>query len=251
MLLENQVAVVTGSTSGLGKATAILCMQEGARVVVTGRNAERGEAVVQEITANGGEAVFLPCDVTDEAQIEALFEKTVQIFGKLDILVANSGIPEKKAPVHEMDVDAYRQVLETDLNGTVLCNRYAIRQMLKNEGAEKGAIVNVASILGVVGAANSVAYAVSKAGVVNFTRAQAATYAPLGIRVNAVSPGYINTPLLAKLPPELVAVKAAQHPIGRFAEPEEIANVIVFLASSKASFVVGANYMVDGGYTCI
>lgn len=251
MLLENQVAVVTGSTSGLGRATAILCAQEGARVVVTGRNAARGEAVVKEITANGGEAAFIACDVTDEKQIEALFEETVRRFGKLNVLVANSGIPEKKAPLHEMDVDAYRQVLETDLNGTVLCNLHAIRQMLKNEGAEKGAIVNVASILGVVGAANSVAYAVSKAGVVNFTRAQAATYAPRGIRINAVSPGYINTPLLAKLPPELVAAKAAQHPIGRFAEPEEIANVIVFLAGSRASFVVGANYMVDGGYTCI
>ena len=251
MLLENQVAVVTGSTSGLGKATALLCAREGACVVVTGRNPERGAAVVNEIVTGGGEAAFIPCDVTDEAQIQSLFDETVRRFGKLNILIANSGVPEKKAPVHEMDVDAYRQVLETDLNGTVLCSRYAIRHMLKNEGTEKGAIVNVASILGVVGAANSVAYAVSKAGVVNFTRAQAATYAPLGIRINAVSPGYINTPLLSKLPPELVAAKAAQHSIGRFAEPEEIANVIVFLASSKASFVVGANYMVDGGYTCI
>lgn len=251
MLLENQVAVVTGSTSGLGKATALLCAQEGAHVVVTGRNAERGEAVVNEIAKNGGKAVFIPCDVTEERQIEELFNQTMQQFGKLDILIANSGIPEKKAPVHEMDVEAYRQVLETDLNGTVLCNRYAIQHMLKNDRERKGAIVNVASILGVVGAANSVAYAVSKAGVVNFTHAQAATYAPLGIRINAVSPGYINTPLLSKLPPELVAAKAAQHPIGRFAEPEEIANVIVFLASTKASFVVGANYMVDGGYTCI
>ena len=251
MLLKNRVAVVTGSTSGLGKATALLCAREGARVVVTGRNAERGLAVVDEISAFGGEAAFIPCDVTDEAQIRSLFDEAVQRFGRLDILVANSGIPEKKAPLHEMDVDAYRQVLDTDLNGTVLCNLHAIRHMLKNDGAEKGAIINVASILGVVGAANSVAYAVSKAGVVNFTRAQAATYAPLGIRINAVSPGYINTPLLAKLPPELVAAKASQHPIGRFAEPEEIANVIVFLASSKASFVVGANYMVDGGYTCV
>lgn len=121
------------------------------------RNTERGAAVVREIAASGGEAVFFPCDVTDEAQIEALFEETVRHFGRLNILAANSGIPEKKAPVHEMDVDAYRQVLETDLNGTVLCNRYSIRQMLRNEGAEKDAIVNAGSILGVVGAANSMA----------------------------------------------------------------------------------------------
>ena len=118
ILLENQVAVITGSTSGLGRATAILCAKEGVRVVITGRNADRGAAVVKEIAANGGEAVFIPCDVTDEAQIEALFDKTVEHYGKLNILVANSGIPEKKAPVHEMNVDA-------------------IRHMLKNAGAER------------------------------------------------------------------------------------------------------------------
>ena len=143
------------------------------------------------------------------------------------------------------------KVIDTDLHGLVYCNKYAIIQMLKNKEEQKGAIVNVASILGVVEAKNSVSYPISKGAVVNFTRAQAATYAPMGIRINTVSPGYINTPLLKKLSADLVASKIAAHPIGRFAQPEEIANAIMFLASDKASFIVGANLMADGGYTCV
>ena len=172
-------------------------------------------------------------------------------YGRIDLLVGNAGIPETKSPVHEMKLEDLNRVLSTDLLGVVLTNKYAIQHMLKNSGKQKGCVVNVASILGVVGAVNSIAYPISKAGVINFTRSQAATYAPLGIRMNCVSPGYVNTPLLDKLPKELIRSKIALHPIGRFAEPSEIANAILFLCSDLASYVIGANLLADGGYTVL
>lgn len=178
-------------------------------------------------------------------------DEAVKKYGRIDILVGNAGIPETKSPVHEMKTEDLMKVLNTDLIGIILTNKYAIKYMLNNDGSNKGAIVNIGSILGVVGAANSIAYPASKAGLTNFTRSQAVTYANKGIRMNTVSPGYINTPLLEKLPLELVKEKVAAHPIGRFAEPKEVANAVVFLCSDKASYIVGANLMVDGGYTSI
>jgi NAD(P)-dependent dehydrogenase (short-subunit alcohol dehydrogenase family) len=250
-MLQNKVAVVTGSTSGIGLATAEKFAEEGAKVVITGRNHEKGLAVEHSIRGNGKEATYIPCDVTKEEDIAHLMDGAVEHYGRLDILVGNAGIPETKSPVHKMKLEDLTRVLNTDLIGVVLSNKYAIQKMLKNEGKQKGCIVNVASILGVVGAANSIAYPISKAGVINFTRSQAVTYAPLGVRMNCVSPGYVNTPLLDKLPADLIRSKVALHPIGRFAEPSEIANAILFLSSDMASFVVGANLLVDGGYTAL
>lgn len=250
-LLENKVAVILGSTSGVGESAAHLFSEEGAKVVVTGRNQERGDAVVQAIKAKGGEATFVKCDVTVETEVQLLMDEAVKLYGKLDILIGNAGIPEKKAPLHETNIEDFMHVINTDVIGIVLSNKYAVQKMLLNEGPHRGAIVNVGSILGVVGAANSTAYPAAKAGITNFTTSCSVTYAPQGIRFNTVSPGYVNTPLLKNLPEELVRVKAAAHPIGRFAEPREIAEVLAFLASDKASYVVGANLMVDGGYTTI
>ncbi|HAH79524.1 MAG TPA: short-chain dehydrogenase [Ruminococcaceae bacterium] len=248
-LLQNRVSVVIGATSGIGLATAKKFAEEGSKVVLAGRNLERGRAAERSIREKGRQASFFACDVTKEQEIARLMDQAEQTYGRIDVLVGNAGIPEKKSPVHEMKLEDLTRVLSTDLIGIILCNKYAIQHMLKNKGPQKGSIVNVASILGVVGSANSIAYPASKAGLVNFTRSQAVTYAPQGIRMNCVSPGYVNTPLLDKLPAELIRSKVALHPIGRFAEPVEIANAILFLASDLASYVVGSNLVVDGGYT--
>lgn len=250
-LLENKVAVILGSTSGVGEAAAHLFAEEGAKVIVSGRSQERGDAVVQSLKEKGLEAAFVKCDITVEKDIQFLMDETMRIYGKLNILIGNAGIPEKKAPLHEMEITDFQRVIDTDMIGIVMSNKYAVQKMLMNEGPCRGSIVNVGSILGVVGAPNSTAYPAAKAGITNFTTSCAVSYAAQGIRFNTISPGYVNTPLLKNLPPELVKAKVAAHPIGRFAEPKEIAEALAFLASDKASYVVGANLRIDGGYTVI
>ncbi len=250
-LLENKVAVILGSTSGVGEAAAYLFAEEGAKVIVSGRNQERGESVVHAIEEKGGEAAFVKCDITIEDEVKFLMDETVRIYGKLNILIGNAGIPEKKAPLHEMELSDFERVIDTDMIGIVMSNKYAVQKMLLNEGCHKGSIVNVGSILGVVGAPNSTAYPAAKAGITNFTTSCAVSYASQGIRFNTISPGYVNTPLLKNLPADLVKSKIAAHPIGRFAEPIEIAEALAFLASDKASYVVGANLRIDGGYTVV
>ena len=246
-MLENKVAVITGAGSGIGEATARLFVEEGAKVVI-GDVADSAKAVVDDIKAIGGVAIFVRCDVTNEESVQNLMETAYETFGSLDILVANAGIPEKKGPVHEMVLADWQKVIDIDLTGVVLSNKFAIQQMLKNGS---GSIVNMGSILAHVGQAGSTAYSAAKAAVVNFTRSQALTYAEQGIRINSVSPGYIETPLLAKLPPETTQAMLAKMPIGRLGKPEEIANAIAFLASDRASLITGASLAVDGGYTAI
>ena len=249
-----KVAVVLGATSGIGAAIAGKFAQEGAKVVVVGRNRERGEAVAAKITGAGGEGGFIPCDITSEQSIAALMDETVKTHGRIDILIGNAGIPEKKVPLHQMtdrDFADFMAVINTDLIGIIQSNRYAIKHMLGNDGPERGAIVNIASILGVVADYNTASYPASKAGIINFTRAQAVSYIKQGIRMNTVSPGYVNTPLLQQLPQELVQSIVNAHPIGRFAEAEEIADAVLFLCGKKSSCIVGFNLVVDGGYTAI
>lgn len=246
-MLENKVAVITGAGSGIGEATARLFVEEGVKVVI-GDVADSAKAVVDDIKANGGVAIFVRCDVTNEESVQNLMETAYETFGSLDILVANAGIPEKKGPVHEMALADWQKVIDIDLTGVVLSNKFAIQQMLKNGS---GSIVNMGSILAHVGQAGSTAYSAAKAAVVNFTRSQALTYAEQGIRINSVSPGYIETPLLAKLPPETTQAMLAKMPIGRLGKPEEIANAIAFLASDRASLITGASLAVDGGYTAV
>ncbi|WML31264.1 glucose 1-dehydrogenase [Neobacillus sp. OS1-32] len=247
MLLLNKVAVITGGGSGIGESAAELFAREGSKIVI-GDISSSAESVVAKIRHKGGEAIFVHCDVTKEQDVQTLMETAVKTYGKLDILVANAGIPEKKGPVHELDLQDWQRVIDIDLTGVVLSNKYAIIQMLKNGS---GVIVNMGSVLAHVGQINSTAYSASKAAVVNFSRSQAITYAPKGIRINCVSPGYVNTSLLEKLPPEITHQMIEKHPIGRLAEPSEIADAILFLVSEKASFITGTVLHVDGGYTAI
>ncbi|GAB3484151.1 SDR family NAD(P)-dependent oxidoreductase [Azotobacter salinestris] len=215
-MLDGKVAVVTGGGSGIGEAIVRLFVAEGARVVIGDIDASAA-ALAAEL---GEAAIFVRADVTCEESVAALMQAAVDGFGRLDILVANAGIPEKKAPVHQLDLANWQRVIDIDLTGVALCNKHAATRMLEGGG---GAIVNMASILAHVGQENSTAYSAAKAAVVNFTRSVALTYARQGIRANSVSPGYIDTPLLARLPQATREAILARQPVGRLAQPLEIA----------------------------
>jgi NAD(P)-dependent dehydrogenase (short-subunit alcohol dehydrogenase family) len=246
-MLSGKTAVITGAGSGIGEAVARLFAVEGAAVVI-GDVAPAAEAVAENIRNDGGRAAFVRTDVTDEASVAALMDAAVSSFGALDILVANAGIAEQKGPVHELDLAAWQKVIDIDLTGVALCNKHAAARMLENGS---GSVINMASILGHVGQANSTAYSAAKAGVVNFTRSAALTYAQRNIRFNCVSPGYVNTPLVAGLPEDVRSAMLDRQPIGRLAEPEEVAQVVAFLASDRSSIITGACINADGGYTAV
>ncbi|MDP0530026.1 SDR family oxidoreductase [Lacticaseibacillus paracasei] len=236
--LTSKVAVITGGSSGIGLATAWAFIAEGAVAVSADVNAPEDEQID-----------FVKTDVTDPASLKHMVDTIVAKYGHIDALVANAGVAEEKADVADLNEANWQKVIDIDLTGVVLTNKYVVQQMAKQDSG--GSVVNMSSILGVVGGPKSQAYSAAKAGVANYTKSQAVTYATRGIRFNAVAPGYVNTPLLKTLPKETTDAMVGKMPIGRLAEPEEIANVIVFLSSAKASFVTGAVVSVDGGYTAL
>lgn len=236
--LTSKVAVITGGSSGIGLATAWAFIAEGAVAVSADVNAPEDEQID-----------FVKTDVTDPASLKHMVDTIVAKYGHIDALVANAGVAEEKADVADLNEANWQKVIDIDLTGVVLTNKYVVQQMAKQDSG--GSVVNMSSILGVVGGPKSQAYSAAKAGVANYTKSQAVTYATRGIRFNAVAPGYVNTPLLKTLPKETTDAMVGKMPIGRLAEPEEIANIIVFLSSAKASFVTGAVVSVDGGYTAL
>jgi NAD(P)-dependent dehydrogenase (short-subunit alcohol dehydrogenase family) len=248
--LEGKVAVVTGSGSGIGKSIALLFAQNGAKVVVTDVNDAHGNAVVKEIEAAGGAAVFVKADSAKPEDSEATVNKALEVFGKLDIAVNNAGIGGVSAPVGEYPLDAWNKVVNVNLNGVFYGLRYQIPAIEKTAGG-RGSIINMASILGQVGFLNSAAYVSAKHGVVGLTQTAAVEYAKRGVRVNAVGPAFIKTPLLEAMNKDEYAALAARHPMGRLGEAEEVAELCVWLASDKASFVTGSYYPVDGGYLAV
>jgi len=240
-----KVALVTGGGSGIGEACAIMLAQHGANVVVVDRNFEHARLVAGVITNTGGTALALAADVSDDGSVAMAVSGAVKEFGALHIAVNNAGIGGDIAPTHEQSVEGWRRVMSVNLDGVFYCMRHEIPEMKKVGG---GSIINMSSILGAVGYANSSAYVAAKHAVVGLTKTAAIEYAGDNIRINAVGPGFIHTPLLGAMPPEVLGAIAAQHPMNRLGEAQEVANLVAFLASSAASFITGSYYPVDGGY---
>lgn len=245
-LLENKVAIITGSGSGIGKAAALLFAKEGAKVIVSDIQEDHGKAVVAEILKNGGDAFFIKADTSKPEDNEALVKGTLSKYGKLDIAVNNAGIGGPISPTGEYPIDGWQKVIGINLSGVFYGMHFQLPAMEKNGG---GSIVNIASILGMAGTSNSPAYVAAKHGVVGLTKATALEYATKNIRVNSIGPGYIKTPLLTNtLNDETLNLLVGLHPIGRLGEAEEVAELILWLGSQKASFVTGSYYPIDGGY---
>lgn len=239
-------AIVTGAGSGIGRAIALGLAAEGARVVVSDLDEAGGAETVAAIGKAGGTATFVRADVSKPADCEALVGAAVDAFGALHVAVNNAGIGGSSAPVGEYPVDGWDRVIAINLSGVFYGMRFQIPAMLDAGG---GSIVNIASILGQVGFPKSSAYVAAKHGVVGLTRSAGIEYASRGVRVNAVGPAFINTPLIEEnMTPEARAGLVAKHPIGRLGEPEEVAELVVWLSSDRASFVTGSYYAVDGGY---
>lgn len=245
MKLEKKVAIVTGGVTGIGEATVRDFCEQGAKVVIADVN-ENGEAFAQELRDQGFETFFVKTDVTSEEDIKNVVNQAVHTYGSLDVLFANAGIGDV-TPAHELTYEAWKKLIDVNLNGVFLSNKYAIEQMLTQESG--GSIINNASALGHVGQPNMTSYPAAKGGVVNMTRTLAITYAKKNIRVNSVCPGYVDTAIMKEADEAARERLTSLHPIGRLGKPSEIAKTVTFLASDDASFVVGSSILVDGGYT--
>ena len=246
-LVKDKVALVTGGGSGIGRASALTFAREGAKVVVSDVVVEAGEETVQLIKNADGEAVFIKADVAQASAVEALIAKTVEAYGRLDCAHNNAGIEGNSAKVADYDEADWDRVIAINLTGVWLCMKYEIPQMLQ-QGS--GAIVNTSSVAGLLGFRTGSAYVASKHGVLGLTKTAALEYAKSGIRVNAVCPGAVDTPMMGRITdhrPHRAAKMAAGEPVGRMGTPQEIAEAVVWLCSDAASFVTGHPMTVDGG----
>lgn len=244
--MKNKTVIITGAGSGLGKAIALKFAKNGANVIVSDINEEAGKKVVEEISRNSGEAFFIKADSSRAEDNKKLVGKTVEKYGALHYAVNNAGIGGATEKTADYPIDEWNRVIDINLNGVFYGTHYQIPEIIKHGG---GAIVNLASILGFVGTENLSAYVAAKHGVVGLTKTAAIEYAKEKIRINAVGPGYINTPLLDFLDKETRDQLIHLHPMGRLGEAHEVANLVYWLCSDEASFVTGSYYTVDGGYT--
>jgi NAD(P)-dependent dehydrogenase (short-subunit alcohol dehydrogenase family) len=243
---HGKVALVTGGNSGIGAATALKFAQEGARVVVAARRAAEGEATVEEIRSDGGEAIFVQTDVSRADQVEAMVATTVKQYGRLDYAFNNAGVGVSGA-IHELDEERWDLAMNVNLKGVWLCMKHEVLQMIEQEG---GVIVNDSSVAGLTSRARNAAYTAGKYGVVALTKSAALAYGRHNIRVNVVCPGMITTPMTEKMLNNIEDMEAEmlwQYPLGRIGRPDEVAQTVTWLCSDAASFVTGVPIPVDGG----
>lgn len=241
-MFKEKVAVITGGASGIGLATAKKLLSEGANVVLVDWNED-----VSRIAENLNErALGIRCDVSSDADVKKCVEDIIKKYGHINYLVANAGIGGGPNKAHEVSIDEWNKVIGVNQTGIFLMNKYVIKNMLLNGG---GAIVNTSSMYGLVGTTMSFAYSASKGAINQMTRSLALTYARDNIRVNAIAPGYVDTPIIAEVPKDMKDAMANQLPIGRLGKDTEIANLICYLLSDEASFITGAIVPIDGGFT--
>jgi NAD(P)-dependent dehydrogenase (short-subunit alcohol dehydrogenase family) len=246
-----KVALVTGGGAGIGRATALAFAQAGARVAIVDIVEEAGREVVSAITAAGGEAMFIRADVVNAAEVEAMVARTVEAYGKIDCAFNNAGIEEEHMRLADCSEATFDRIMAINVKGVWLALKYELAAMLRSGG---GAIVNTASVAGLVAAPKMAAYCASKHAVLGLTKSAAIEYARKNIRVNAVCPGVIRTPMYERalqVDPKGTAQVAQMHPIGRVGEPEEVAAVVLWLCSDAAGFVTGHAHTVDGGLTAV
>ncbi|MFZ2315508.1 MAG: SDR family NAD(P)-dependent oxidoreductase [Gammaproteobacteria bacterium] len=250
MRLSGKNIIITGSTSGIGKATALALADNGANIVISGRNSTNGELLAEKIKAKNRKAIFIKCDVTKKAEVEHLFKTAVQEFGHIDGLFNNAGIDGKIESFNESDEDNWDSVIDTNLKGTWYCMKIAIKHMIERG---KGNILNMSSTSGLVGNGFGMsAYSASKFAVIGLTKSVALEYAKKGIRVNALCPAFVQTPMIDEIcnkNPKLKRRFESCQPIGRMATVEEIANAVIYLLSDESSFITGTSFIIDGGLT--
>ena len=244
--IEDKIAIITGAASGIGRETALRFVSEGAKVALADRNRGGGEETQRLVEKAGGESHFIAVDVSKADQVQEMVERTVDRFGRLDVLVNAAAVLIRTPPLAEVDERDWDLIMDTNLKGLFFCCKYAIPAMLSSGG---GSIVNISSQAGLRGYGLSLPYGVSKAGVVHLTTTAASQYTSQGIRINVIAPGPVDTPQFrgSSASQEAFAERAEQHPLGRVARPDEIAYVILFLASDEASYISGSTFLVDGG----
>lgn len=246
--LLGKVAIITGGTSGIGRTAAILFAQSGAKVVVAGRRENEGQEIVDAILAAGGQALFVKTDVAKNEDVQTLVQKTTEKFGRLDVAFNNAGIEGNWVPVAEQAEEDWDRTIDINVKGVWLCLKYEIRQMLKQ--GTGGAIVNMSSVAGFIGAAGAATYCASKHAVMGLTKSAALETARNGIRVNSICPGIIETPMGERLfgAPAVTKWALSFYPLGRFGKPMEVAEAVLFLCSSGSSFMTGQSLVLDGGF---
>ena len=244
---EGNVALITGGNSGIGKETALVFARQGASVVISARREPEGLEVVDSIRAAGGKAEFVQTDVSDAQQVDAMISHTIESFGRLDFAFNNAAINGGVAPIHEYPHELWNDIISVNLTGTFLCMQAEIKHMMSNGG---GSIVNTASINGMRATPRNLAYSTSKWGVIGMTKSAAKGYGQHGIRVNAVSPGLVDTPMVEAIFNDEAKRNEAikEYPLGRLGQPIDIAEAVLWLCSDSASFITGVNLPVEGGF---
>lgn len=250
--VDGKVAIVTGGSHGIGKSTCEMLAQEGAKVAIADIKDEDGKSLAKEIQAQGGMVEYWHLDVSQESNVEAVFQQVKEKWGKIDVLVNNAGISGPNKPTHEIDAEDWKTLLSINVDGVFFCTKHGVKAMLENGG---GSIVNLSSIYGLVGAPDSPAYHASKGAVRLMSKTDALLYAKDNIRVNSVHPGFVWTPMVENFLKQQGEVEEGRknldqlHPIGHVGKPEDIAYGILFLASDESKFMTGSELVIDGGYT--